>query len=295
MILHRRELLRMGGGLAAGGIAATAFASGARRRSLGLADVTVSRYLSRDYAGTLRKAAAMGYTHFGFRLSGYGPTSSELSASDKAKHVRDAGLEIGPVRFGVQGVDYDRQIAQAVEIGAKIIVMTTAPVFVSGRQLGQTTRAAFDAWLPELAALGAKCRAAGLTFAYHNHPWDLLPLEGEAPLDTMLRLVPPRDLAIELDLAWCWYAGVAPLDMLARLGPRVVSMHFKDIDRNRGKSATDHAVVIGSGDMGYGALLPRIPQLTSAVGFIEVDSPDDGLVAAEQGARFFRQTMSKVR
>jgi sugar phosphate isomerase/epimerase len=65
-------------------------------------------------------------------------------------------------------------------------------------------------------------------------------------------------------------------------------MHFKDIDRNRGKSTTDHAVVIGSGEMGWAALLPRLGRLTSAVGYVEVDAPADGLAAAAEGARFFR-------
>ena len=140
------------------------------------------------------------------------------------------------------------------------------------------------------AALGAKCRAAGLIFAYHNHWWDVMPLEGgETPLDIILRSTPPGDVAIELDLAWAWYGGVAPLDLLARLGPRVASMHFKDIDRQRGKSTTDHAVVIGAGELGYAALLPRVRRLTSATGYIEVDSPPDGLAAAAAGARFFRE------
>jgi sugar phosphate isomerase/epimerase len=66
-------------------------------------------------------------------------------------------------------------------------------------------------------------------------------------------------------------------------------MHLKDIDRARGKSITDHAVVIGRGEMDYAALLPRISRLTRAIGYIEVDSPDDGLAAAAQGARFFRE------
>jgi sugar phosphate isomerase/epimerase len=260
----------------------------ARNTPLGLADITVANQLTRDYAGTLRQAAAMGYTHFGFRLSAYAPNAAELAPREKARLVREAGLKVGVVRFAPMGADYPRQIAAAVEIGARTVAITVAPVFVSGGKLGFATRAAFDAWLPELAKLGALCREAGLVLAFHNHPWDLQPLDGEAPLDIMARAIPPGDLSFEIDLAWCWFAGVSPLDLLARLGPRVASMHFKDIDRSRGKSMTDHAVVISRGEMGYASLLPRIRELTSAIGFVEVDSPDDGLAAAAEGARFFR-------
>lgn len=287
MTLARRELL--GGGAALALVDWTVGAEARSKTQLGLADITVMKELGRDYAGTLKAAAAMGYTHFGFRLAAYGPSASEPSPQAKARMARDAGLEVGVVRFPPVRADHDRHIAEAGEIGAKIIAMSAAPPFI-GRQLGVATRADFDAWMPELAALGAKCRAAGLRLAYHNHWWDLMPLDdGEAPLDIIIRSMLPGDVAIELDLAWCWYGGVSPLELLARLGPRVASMHFKDIDRKRGRATTDHAVVIGSGEMDYAALLPRIRQLTSAVGYVEVDSPADGLAAAAEGARFFRE------
>ncbi len=285
MILTRRQLAQGAGALALAGCATT---GGGRRLGLGLADITVSKELARDYAGTLARIAALGYRRFGFRLSGWDPRAPEPTPADKARMVRDAGLEVGVVRLGVRGADWDRQVGEAAAIGARIVALTTAPVFISGRAIGSTTREAFDRWLPELAALGAKCRAAGLTLAYHNHAWDLVPLGGEAPLDIMARSIPPSDLSFEIDLAWAWHAGVAPLDLLARLGPRVASMHFKDVDRSRGTSTNEIAVVIGRGAMGWEALLPRIARLTSAPAFVEVDAAPDGLAAAADAMAFVR-------
>lgn len=289
MKLHRRDLLSRGGAFAAG-IASSggtgAWAAKVRGWSrFGLADITVRKELMRDYAGTLKQVGAMGYTHFGFRLAAPG---SEPKPLDKARMIRDAGMEPGVARLTPIGGNYDREIAQAVEAGARIVALTAAPPFISSRSIGYATRAAFDAWLPELAALAAKCRAAGLIFTFHNHWWDMLPLDGEAPLDIIARTVSPRDLSFEIDLGWTWYGGVAPLDLLARLGPRVSSMHLKDIDRSRGKTSNDLAVVVGAGEMGYAALLPRIPKLTSAVGYVEVDAPADGLKAAAEAIAFIR-------
>lgn len=286
MELHRRGLL-VGGALAAIGIApGTAWsAPHGAGRPLGLADITVRKELMRDYAGTLKQVGAMGYTHFGFRLAAPG---GEPKPIDKARMIRDAGMEPGVARLTPIGGNFDREIAQAAEAGAKILALTAAPPFLSSRSIGYATRAAFDAWLPELAALAAKCRAAGLTFTFHNHWWDLLPLGGETPLDIIARTLSPRDLSFEIDLGWTWYAGVAPLDLLARLGPRVSSMHLKDIDRSRGKTSNDLAVVVGTGEMGYAALLPRIRKLTSAIGYVEVDAPADGLKAAADAIAFIR-------
>lgn len=297
----RRDVLRGGAGLALLGAARPALARG--RTPLGLVEITLTRQLAQDYAGTLRQLAGMGYTHFGFRMAAGGAGANQPSSANKARMVRDAGLQVGMARFGLSPQTYDRDIADAAAIGAKGIVLSAAPVFSSRKGLGVATRAEFEAWLPQLAALAVRCRAAGLNCVYHNHWWDVMPLEGgEAPLDTIAQAIPPGDLAFEVDLAWAWYGGVAPLDLLSRLGPRVVSMHFKDIDRSRFKplapgaglaeqsaSITGQAVVIGRGEMGYAALLPRIRRLTSAVGYVEVDMPADGLAAAADGARFFRE------
>jgi sugar phosphate isomerase/epimerase len=205
--------------------------------------------------------------------------------------VRSAGLEVGVVRLGVRNVDYDRQLGEAEGLGAKVVAITTAPPFIAGPRLFQTTRAKFDAWLPELRANGEKARARGLTLAYHNHWYDLAPLGGERPLDIIARTIPPELLSFEVDLAWTWYAGVAPLDLLRQFGPRVVSMHWKDIDRARGRSITDHAVAPGSGEMDYQALLPRVRRMSRATGYVEVDSPVDGLVAARQAAALIKRAL----
>lgn len=256
---------------------------------LAMTDATLRKELAKDYGGTLRRVAAMGYTHFGFRLSSFLPNDpNELPPAEKARLVREAGMEVGVVRLAVRKAQQVGQFEQAKAIGAKIIALTTAPVFIAGK-LGTTTRAAFEAWLPELEAQCAAAREVGLVFAYHNHWYDFEPLDGVRPFDLMVERIGPRLLSFEVDLAWAWYGGQDPVALLERLGPRVVSMHLKDIDRSRGRTETDHAVEPGAGAMDYAALLPRIRATTHALGAVEVDSPNDGLAAAERGAAFVRR------
>lgn len=289
--LGRRAVLAGGAACAATGLAPVA--SARRVPRFGLADITVLRELQGDYPGTLRQIATMGYRIMGFRLAGYGGRGpNEPTPVEKARFVRDAGMEVGVVRLGIRGVDYDRELDLALTTGAKVVALTTAAPFISGPVLHQTTRDKFDAWLPQLAAIGEKARARGLTFAYHTHWYDLLPLGGDRPLDLMARQIPAEHLSFELDLAWVWYAGVAPLNLIGQLGPRVVSMHWKDIDRMRGKGITDHAVVPGAGEMNYAALLPHVIRATRAAGYVEMDNPPNGLVAARQGAEFIKKVLS---
>jgi sugar phosphate isomerase/epimerase len=280
--LSRRTALgAIGAGLLAGCVSPRLAAP--LRRPLGLADITLRRELTRDYAGTLAKVAAMGFTHFGFRLADPMPGSSEPPARDKAAMVRDAGLEMGPVRFNPRGPNPSREIAIAAEIGASIIALTTAPVFISGGAIGKTTLPEFEAWLPQLIALDEEARAAGLTLAYHNHSWDHAPLDGPSPLE---RIAAETDVRFEIDCAWAWIGGVAPLALVEKLGPRVVSMHLKDVDSARGKSPFEQLVAPGLGQLDYAALLPNLDRTTDAIGYVEVDNPDDGLAAARTAIDF---------
>lgn len=263
-----------------------------RKHRFGLVDITVQKELLRDYPGTLQQVAAMGYSVMGFRLAGYGGREpGEPTPADKARMVRDAGLDVGVVRLSPRGPDYGRELDEAAATGAKIVALSTGAPFISPPRMFETTRPAFEAWLPQLAALGEKARARGLTLAYHNHEYDLRLIGGERPLDLMARQIPPDLLSFEVDLAWTWYAGVAPLDLITQLGPRVVSMHWKDIDRSRGTSRSDLAVAPGLGEMNYMALLPHVIAATRATGYVEVDKPADGLAAAQQGAELIRKAL----
>lgn len=293
----RREALQFAGLIAA--LAPIPAVAAKPRRELGIVEITLKRELATDYSGTLRRLRRLGYTHFSFAMSP--GTGREPASRDKAAMVRDAGLEVGMARLGNFSSTHERDIEDAAAIGAKSIVMSASPVFTTGSTLGVANRTEFDRWVPQFASLASRCREARLTLCYHNHWWDLQPFpDGETPLDILIRAFRPRELAFEIDLGWCWYAGVSPLDLIGRLGPRVVAMHLKDIDRSLaapiapGASRAEQSfftgsqtVVIGQGEVGYAALLPKLRRLTSALGYIEVDRPADGLAAADAGAKFY--------
>ena len=234
-------------------------------RPLGLADITVMRELTQDYAGTLRKAGALGYSHFGFRLAGYDPRIAEIDPREKARMVRAAGLEVGSC--------VSRLVAQTM-IVRSISPQRLAPrswhyrprrsSSLHARSVSSVTKSSMLG-SPTWRGSAKKCRKAGLTFAFHNHPWDLRPFPDapHTPMDQILEAVPAENLSFELDLAWCWLAGVEPLGLLRRLGTRVVSMHLKDVDRTRGVEHADVAVTIGQGEMHWERPLPQIERLST--------------------------------
>jgi sugar phosphate isomerase/epimerase len=290
--LSRRLLLQ---GVAASGALASAgcvtYRAGSPRFTLGMTDATIRPELARDYPGTLRALKAMGYTHFGFRLSSPDPRdTTEPTAEAKASMVRDAGLELGPVRFTVSNrpIPTDPQIDVAGKIGARILALTIAQMYLAAPDR-RVTRAQVEAYVPQLDQLGAKVRAAGMTFAYHNHDVDLVPTDGVRPLDLMIAGTDPRNVSFEIDLAWAFIAGVDPLSLIERLGSRVVSMHLKDVRAGVDGRPSSQFAAPGEGMMNYAAILPRLERLTGALGLVEVDNPPDGMAAAAAGARFVRR------
>lgn len=293
-LISRRAALA---GLAAIPLAACTTGRGAvpaAPRPLGLASLTVSRELAADYPGTLKAVQVMGYTHFGFPLAASSPRHpvppDPLRVADM---VRSAGLSVGVVRAGHSEAP-EVQMRLAARVGASIVAQSASPVFFTGAKPGEATRAEFEAWLPRLAELSNAARAEGLRLVYHNHHWDHVPMEGMTPLEIIGQRFAPGEVDFEIDLAWTRLAGVDPLGLVSELGARVLSLHYKDVDAARGPDLHSQLVAPGQGAMGYQTLVRKLDVATEAIGYVEVDEPEDGLLSAAVGARTIRQARGLI-
>ena len=57
-------------------------------------------------------------------------------------------------------------------------------------------------------AIGAKVKAAGMRFAYHNHTMEFTPRqEGVVPFDELVRLTDPEKVWFEVDTGWVVVGG----------------------------------------------------------------------------------------
>jgi sugar phosphate isomerase/epimerase len=76
-------------------------------------------------------------------------------------------------------------------------------------------------------AAAALARDHGLAFGMHNHWWEFEPVEGERPI-RLLHEGLNASVFWQLDVYWAQTAGADPAAVLAELGPRVRSIHWKD-------------------------------------------------------------------
>jgi sugar phosphate isomerase/epimerase len=132
--------------------------------------------------------------------------------------------------------------------------------------------------------LAAACNAAaalardhGLAFGVHNHWWEFEPVGGDRPIRLLHEALDP-DVFWQLDVYWAQTGGADPAAVVAELGPRVRSVHWKDGPCAHGRPMT----ALGRGRV-------NIPRVFGALAgpadpVIELDEcATDPLEAAREG------------
>ncbi len=184
---------------------------------------TVRDETQRDFAGTLRRVAELGYA--GVEFAGYG----DLSAQAMHELLAETGLRVAGTHLGLDALSDEQleaSIAYARAIGCPALILPwLAP---EGR-----TFEALATIAPQLNAIGQRCHKAGLVFGYHNHNFEFASRAGLTWLDALLEATDPALVRVELDMYWAAFAGHDPLALLNRLGKRVALIHFKDMAADR--------------------------------------------------------------
>ena len=80
----------------------------------------------------------------------------------------------------------------------------------------------------KLNRAGEKCRAAGMSFCYHNHAFEFATENGATLFQVMLDNTDPKLVGIEMDAFWVSVAGGDPAAMIQKLAGRVPLLHLKD-------------------------------------------------------------------
>lgn len=191
-------------------------------QSVALQLYTVRDETARDFAGTVRRVAAMGYTAVEF--AGYGG----LSAQEMAALLKETGLRAASTHLGLSLLekDLDGEIAYCREIGCAYLVLPWLPT-------DMRTPETFSALAPRLNEWGRRCREQGITFGYHNHNFEFEQHDGKYLLDYLLDATDPSLVALELDVYWAAYAGVDPSSYIQQRSGRIPLVHLKDMTPER--------------------------------------------------------------
>lgn len=219
--------------LAGGAIATTAWsprAWGSAGLPVGIQLYTVNADLSKDPAGTLKKIAQIGYSEV--ETAGWG----KLSAAQFRDLLKDAGLRApsAHLMFGMQ--DTGKLLDDAKTLGAEYVVSSVLSANEPGKgmqdslkNLNTMTADDFRRTAAKANEIGAKAKAAGLKYAYHNHNFEFRDMgDGTTGYDILLKETDPSVVMFEGDCGWMKVAGKDPVDYLSRHGSRYAMLHIKD-------------------------------------------------------------------
>ncbi len=182
---------------------------------------TVREACARDFKGTLKRLAEIGYKNV--ELAGlHGLAPEEL------KYTLDAlGLRAVSAHESQDALtqDLDGVLSRMKAMGVEYIVCPGAAA------THETDPAAWDHLAEQFETVGRGCRDAGLVFAYHNHAHEFQMVDGRYGLDYLMEKTSPDLVRLEVDAGWVWFAGVDPAAYLRKYPGRAPLIHAKDHDR----------------------------------------------------------------
>lgn len=257
MVYQRRSFLKLAASLSSG-IAITAFAGElascntsrsamGKNKELGLQLYTLRDDMPKDPKGVLKKVSEYGYTQIesfeGDKGMFWGMKNTEFN-----NYIKGLGLTMISSHCDINK-DFERKAAEAAEIGMKYLI---APYL--GKQKSMDDYKRFAA---EFNKRGEVCKKAGLRFAYHNHDYSFVAVNGQFPQDIMMQGTDKDLVDFEMDIYWVVTAGQNPDEWMKRYPGRFKLCHIKD--RQKGVAATevDASVVVGTGQIDFKDILGR--------------------------------------
>lgn len=199
-------------------------ANGAKKLGhVGVQLYTVQSEMEKDFEGTLKRVAALGYDEVEFAgLFGHDPREvhtlvGKLGMKIVSSHINSEILKTNP----------EAAIEETKSLGAKYMVLAWIPP--EQRQ----TLADWNNWVILINRVGKMCDEKGIRFLYHNHNFEFEKVEGVEPYDLLLEKADRRYVGFELDIYWLKLAGREPEPLFARYPKGFPLSHVKDMSKDK--------------------------------------------------------------
>lgn len=239
---------------------------------IGLQLYSVREALSKDFAGTMRKIADMGY--IGVETATF-PGSTPAAARQL---FDDLGLVVIAAHSPLPLGEKQAEVLGTMDIlGCKYLVCPWLNPDEHFKTADQVKRTA------ELLNQGSTvARAHGLELVYHNHHFEYLKVEeGEYAYKLLMQHLAP-EVMVQIDTYWVQVAGLNPVDVIREWGQRAPLLHIKDGPGVRGEPMT----ALGEGIMDIPAVVKAGEGVTEWL-IVELDAcATDMLEAVARSYRY---------
>jgi sugar phosphate isomerase/epimerase len=274
------------------------------KHPVGVQLFTFFNVIDDDVKGTLSKVAAAGYGeiesafskkggYYGMKPKEFRALANGLGLSWKSHHVlgapfkMPAGAKMPTMPDGKPMVippmltlrdNMQQLVDEAAEGGVKYLVCANTPT---------GTTAELTSSISVLNKTAEAATKAGLTFAYHNHDMEFKPVDGKIPYDLLLSETDPKNLKMELDLAWAVKAGKNPVDLFKQNPGRFPLWHLKDLDASR-----ENIMPVGSGTIDFKPIFAAASVAGMQSFFVEHDMPKDAFASINSSIQYINKNLN---
>ena len=202
--------------------------SKALKLPLGFQVWTVKDQLIKDFPGTLKMMADLGYQSVemcsppGYESSGFGPLM-KIKASEMKKIVNDAGLVLESTHYGMSELrdNLNERIDFALESGQKQMICSS---------FWLPKNATMSDWMKavdELNEIGAKTKKSGIQTGFHNHHMEFEKIDGKLIYDALLEHFDPDLVKMQFQVAVI-SIGYKAVTYFEKYPGRFISAHLAD-------------------------------------------------------------------
>lgn len=244
-----------------------------RIEKIGVQLYTVRDEMKHHFDETIAKVAAIGYREVEF--AGYfHHTPQQVRAVLDRNGLSAPSMHVDYPSLGAQ---FPQVVADSAVIGHQYIVCPW---------IDEKVRKQPDGWKRAAEVFnkaGETSKKSGIQFAYHNHHFEFVQVNGRYAYDLLLEETDPNLVQMEMDLCWMTVAGQDPLKYFSRYPGRFPLVHVKDVKsvpqpKKPGEWVAFKNVFPGMTEVGSGAIdWKRIFAHSSEAGikhyFVEHDHP----------------------
>jgi len=220
-------------------------AAGVNNMPIGFQTYVVREMLNKDFPGTLKIMADMGYKIVEmcypktYAQLGFGPLAA-LKTSEIKKTIEDAGLTCPSSHFGYADFTDEVRLNEAIQyshdLGITQVICSTFWIQNKENLKISDYQEAAD----KLNKGAEKIKAAGLQAGFHNHSFEFVMLDGSLVYDVLLQRFDPNLVKMQFQTEVINY-GFKASDYFKKYPGRFFSAHLSDWNTEK------KAVPIGKG------------------------------------------------
>src|SRR5450755_4065173 len=264
---------------------------------IGVQLYTVRDAMQQDMDGTLAKVAAIGYKEV--ELAGFTMDDGKIlyfthTPQDLKAALDHHGLTAVSTHVNFKSLNpeyFPKVIEVSKMLGHKYIV---------NPWIEDDIRKQPDGWKQAATAFnhaGEMSKKSGIQFAYHNHWFEWVPVDGKLPYDILLQESDPNLVKMEMDLCWITIAGQDPVKYFDRYPGRFPLVHVKDMKKLPKVDASgsqdfgdslDDMTEVGSGVIDWKRIFAHADKAGIKHYIVEHDKPKDGFESIKTSYQYMQ-------